>query len=202
MVSGLPHRDASRWLPRDSNPDTVIAHLSQPAAAQPASLHAAVLSSSAAAATPALWPQDGYDAARTRRSPLKDPATGVSELWCYKFEDRIWSTSTVSAEGAVFVGSRDRNVCCMTPDGKVKWRFTAGAQFSASPGLSAGGLTVVNGSDDGVLHALAADTGAERWRTQLGSFNLRSVAFNASNGNLIVTASPSSVYALNAGRRC
>ena len=64
----------------------------------------------------------------------------------------IQSGVTTDRDGYVYFGSRDGYVYCLSPQGKLVWKYRTGDQVDASPVLGADGTLYV-GSDDGRLYA-------------------------------------------------
>jgi outer membrane protein assembly factor BamB len=84
-----------------------------------------------------------------------------------------WSRPDLDRAGAPVIGSdgtvylargRDSTVYALDPDGRTKWRFKAGATFTAHLSLARDG-TILVGGDDGRLFAVNPD-GTERWSFQ------------------------------------
>ncbi len=69
--------------------------------------------------------------------------------------------------GAVYAGGYVANA---PSQGKLVWKFTAGAAVRWSPAVSDGVVYV--GSDDGHLYAVDAQSGQERWEFQAGHLTL------------------------------
>ena len=75
---------------------------------------------------------------------------------------------------------------------RVAWTFKAGAPIGSSP-LVVGNVVFVSGTD-GVVHALALDTGTERWQAKLGAGATASPLI--AGGLLIIGDSVGTVHAL------
>jgi outer membrane protein assembly factor BamB len=78
------------------------------------------------------------------------------------------SSPTVNtADGTIYVGSDNKNVYAINPNGFEKWRFTTGADVESSPFIAIDPIdgipTVYIGSDDDNVYALNAETGAKKW---------------------------------------
>ena len=88
-----------------------------------------------------------------------DGADG-KERWRFKTEPGegafygIQSGITVDKEGFLYFGARDHYVYCLTPAGKLKWRYKTGDQVDSSPVIGPDGTLYV-GSDDKRLYAFA-----------------------------------------------
>jgi outer membrane protein assembly factor BamB len=76
---------------------------------------------------------------------------------------------------------------------RIAWTFEAGAPIGSSP-LVVDGVVFV-GSDDGVIHALTLDTGAERWQAKLGADATASPLI--AGGLLVIGDSAGTVHALD-----
>jgi outer membrane protein assembly factor BamB len=64
----------------------------------------------------------------------------------------IQSGPLLDGEGYVYFGGRDHYVYCLTPDGKLSWKYETGDQVDSSPVLGPDG-TLYIGSDDKRLYA-------------------------------------------------
>jgi outer membrane protein assembly factor BamB len=84
----------------------------------------------------------------------------------------IVSSPAVGADGTVYLGSQDRHLYAIAPDGRLKWRFLTGDWVDATPALAADG-TIYVGSWDGNLYALRdqGTSARELWRYSTGSGN-------------------------------
>lgn len=86
-----------------------------------------------------------------------DGKTGV-EQWRFFINDGegafygIQSGVLIDEEGYLYFGGRDRFVYCLTPAGKLKWRYETGDQVDSGPVLGKDG-TLYIGSDDRRLRA-------------------------------------------------
>ncbi len=103
------------------------------------------------------------------------------------------SSPAVAPDGTVYIGSQDKHLYAIAPNGALKWRFQAGDWIDATPAIGADG-TVYVGSWDGFLYALAPDHGTVRWRYSTGAGNYiysspaigadGTIYFGAGDGNL------------------
>ncbi len=94
----------------------------------------------------------------------------------------------------IYVGSSDRNLYAVDLDGpRVAWTYLTGDAISAAP-LVAGGRVLV-GSHDGLLHAVARETGApDAWRLRTRS-RIQSTPARAADGTIYVGSLDGNVYA-------
>ncbi|MBI3891833.1 MAG: PQQ-like beta-propeller repeat protein [Candidatus Wallbacteria bacterium] len=90
-----------------------------------------------------------------------------SLLWSARTKGLIWGTPVIDADGNVFVGSADKVLYALTPDGRMRWTYTLPAAgdslIDSAATLTPNGLLVVPGGD-GHLHALNRKTGELVWR--------------------------------------
>jgi outer membrane protein assembly factor BamB len=88
------------------------------------------------------------------------------EIWRFHAERPITS-SPLTREGRVFVGSRDGHLYCFKArDGTVEWSFAAGGGIGSSPCAGRGAVYV--GCYDRRLYAVEETSGLERWRATSG----------------------------------
>jgi outer membrane protein assembly factor BamB len=66
------------------------------------------------------------------------------------------------ATGLVLTATRDGWLHAVRPDGTLAWEYRTGATAPGTPNVD--GDTVYVGTSEGVLHAVAIDTGKARWR--------------------------------------
>ena len=111
----------------------------------------------------------------------------------------ISSSPVIGEDGTVYIGD-DRGVFAVTPSGSLKWRFKTGGGFGApvisSPAVTRDGKTVVFGADDGVLYAVDAETGAERWRFYT-SGDIKSSPAIGTDGTIYFASNDGFTYAIN-----
>jgi outer membrane protein assembly factor BamB len=68
----------------------------------------------------------------------------------YSSEDR--TSAAIDAEGKIYFGSHDYYIYCLSPKGKLLWKYLTGGSVVSSPAIGADG-TVYVGSADGYLYA-------------------------------------------------
>ena len=107
------------------------------------------------------WPKFRYDVRQTGATPLL-PSDDSRELWSFETGKGIFSSPVIGADGAIYIGSADRNFYCLEPDGEERWSFPTGEIIDSSALLDDSGR-VYFGSGDGHVYALAADTGSFQW---------------------------------------
>jgi hypothetical protein len=71
----------------------------------------------------------------------------------------VSSSPAIGSDGTVYVGSSDKYLYAINPNGSQKWRFLTGDAVHSSPAIGTDG-TIYVGSDDGYLYAISpiADT--------------------------------------------
>ncbi len=97
------------------------------------------------------------------------------------------------SEGWMFAASADSNLYGFAKDTTVTdWNYKAAAPFSTSPCIA--GTLVVAASDDGSVHAVAAESGKLAWKTETGTAP-GSPAYD--NGVIYVGTAEPAVYAIS-----
>ena len=80
--------------------------------------------------------------------------------------NEIWSSPAIAADGTIYVGSNDRTLYAVNPNGLNKWEFLTGGAISSSPTIGYDG-TIYVGSEDGCLYAITP-SGQKKWSYQTG----------------------------------
>ena len=65
----------------------------------------------------------------------------------------MFSSPAIGSEGTIYIGSGDRYLYAINPDGTEKWNFTTGASVYSSSAIGSDG-TIYVGSRDGNLYAI------------------------------------------------
>ena len=113
------------------------------------------------------WPMFRQNPQHTGRSPYGCPAFGVAVYkWHRTTGDYVQSSPAIGADGTIYVGSYDKNLYAINPDGSQKWFFTTGGEVVSSPAIGADG-TIYIGSYDHQLYAINPD-GTEKWSFRTG----------------------------------
>lgn len=92
-------------------------------------------------------------------------------LWQAEMNDSVTSAAAIGSDGTIYVGSTDRFLYALRPDGTRKWTFlTDGAIDVSSPALASDGTIYVAAgyTGTGALYALNPD-GTLRWRHNFSS---------------------------------
>ncbi|MBU4354929.1 MAG: PQQ-binding-like beta-propeller repeat protein [Proteobacteria bacterium] len=105
----------------------------------------------------------------------------------------IRSSPAIGADGTIYVGSNDKKLYALNPDGTQKWAFATGYQVGSSPAIGADG-TIYVGSYDGKLYALNPD-GTQKWAFATGGWVMSSPAIGA-DGTIYVGSLDWKLYAV------
>lgn len=101
---------------------------------------------------------------------------GPRVVWTHRLPGRIQAGLAINPTGhgtgpvvvAATTSGRIESLVINGASFLPEWQVTLGPVYRA-PVFSSDGATLVVGDADGTLHALAADTGARRWRANLGA---------------------------------
>jgi PKD repeat protein/methionine-rich copper-binding protein CopC len=138
------------------------------------------------------WPTFGRDLKGTGQSPYN--GTAISNLaWKYSTGGAISSDSsaTIGADGTIYIGSTDKKLYALNPDGTLKWTFTTGGSVY-TPTIGSDG-TIYIGSTDKNLYALNPD-GTLKWNYTVGG-SITGAAKIGTDGTIYVAGG--GLYALN-----
>ena len=141
------------------------------------------------------WPTFGQNQQRTGQSPYTGPEVPYPS-WRFTTGNWVYSSPAIGTDGTIYVGSRDKNLYAVNPDGSEKWRFTTGGWVDSPPTIGADG-TIYVGSLDKNLYAVNPD-GSERWRFTTGGSVHSSPAIGA-DGTIHVNSGDGdrTLYAIN-----
>jgi len=125
-----------------------------------------------------------------------------TELWAADLDAEVDATPAVGENGCIYVGTMGGSLYCLTPNGDIKWQFSATAQegwqapIKASPALGADG-SVYFATQTGRLYRLAGDTGKLMWvwRSETGEAINSSPLVDA-NGAAFFGSDDGYVYAI------
>lgn len=120
--------------------------------------------------------QGRLDARRSGLTGAVIPAAAPVERWRYCTGGPITGSSTVAPDGTVLLGSHDRFVYALHPNGSLRWRFRTGDLVWSSVALTSrtepgkqSGLLAVVGSDDDKLYGLWVSDGTLAFATGTGA---------------------------------
>ncbi len=112
----------------------------------------------------APWPMYHHDPLHTGRG-VGSGAVGRLK-WKFKTGYGIDSSPAIGSDGTVYVGSWDRYLYALNPNGSLKWKFKAGYYIISSPAIGSDGAVYV-GSWDDYLYALNPN-GSLKWKFKTG----------------------------------
>ena len=154
-----------------------------------------LLSNASVAQPTGVWPQRGFNAQHTGRSPYVGTAVGAFK-WNFTTGNGVRSSPAIGSDGTVYVGSDDHLVYAFNGStGAIKWSYTTGDIVGSSPTIDADG-TVYAGSYDHQVYAFNGTTGARKWIHVMAS-SVDSPAAIGADGTVYVGADDNNVYALN-----
>jgi len=117
-------------------------------------------------------------------------------IWVFPTNGAIWGQPTYH-DGIIYITSLDKNVYALdVENGEVIWQEELGGAISAKPLLNIDENLLYVGAYDNVMHALDADTGAEKW-----TFTATNWIWNApalANGVLYFADSSGQVFSVDA----
>jgi outer membrane protein assembly factor BamB len=116
--------------------------------------------------------------------------------WQFATGGAIEQPPALGSDGTIYVGSRDRKLYAINPNGTERWSYTTGAEVIASPVVREDGSVLVSSSDN-TITALEP-TGTRRWvYTGTHPFELApSVAFD---GSLYAVDGAGTLHAISSG---
>ena len=100
-----------------------------------------------------------------------DPANGSSKWWSaganppragYRVGSPIRSSPAIGYDGTIYVGSDDKRLHAVNPNGSGKWSYLTGDMVRSSPAIGSDG-TIYVGSYDSYLHAVNPN-GTLKWK--------------------------------------
>jgi len=106
----------------------------------------------------------------------------------------VVSSPAIGEDGTIYIGSKDRCLYAVLPDGTLKWSHETGGEIVSSPALADDG-TIYIGSRDGSLYAVSPQ-GGFLWSYSTGGPVNSSPAIGA-DGTVYFGSNDSYLYALN-----
>lgn len=149
------------------------------------------------AAGPGDWWCFGRDRRHTRRSPYCGAQTGHVR-WAYTTSGNVQSSPVIGANGTVYVGSYDRKLYAICPDGEKKWSCASGI-ITTSPALGLDGTVYfATRSESSVIHAVNSD-GTSKWYYAVGGYGGDSSPALSLDGTIYLIGSRTRLFALDPG---
>jgi outer membrane protein assembly factor BamB len=115
-------------------------------------------------------------------------------LWRTEVGVVLDSCPAIAEDGTLYVGSRDKHLYALKPDGSILWSYETGHRIQSSPVIGPDG-TIYIGSMDRRLHAVHPD-GSRKWMFETGNY-VHSAPAIAEDGTLYFGAYDHYVYALS-----
>ena len=141
----------------------------------------------------APWPKFHHDKLQTGRSEFSTSANTGTLKWKFLTGGRVRSSPAIGADGTIYVGSDDRSLYALRPDGTPRWTVPTGGEVASSPAI--GGDVIYVGSADGSLYAVNAD-GSLKWKLPLGGGAVYSSPAIADDGTVYIGTNAGSLHAV------
>ncbi|WP_083523355.1 outer membrane protein assembly factor BamB family protein [Methanofollis ethanolicus] len=139
------------------------------------------------------WPMAGHDLRHTGQSPYIGPSDPMQK-WSYKTAGFLTVQPVIDRNGTIYVGSRDRKLHAVNPDGTLKWSYAAGHQIYTAAAIDSNG-TVYFGCRDMKIYAVNSD-GTLKWTFATGGAVSSAPAFG-SDGTIYAGSADKKIHALN-----
>ncbi len=139
------------------------------------------------------WPMIGYDLRHTGQSPYSGPEFPTKK-WSYSAAGFLLVQPVIDQNGTIYVGSRDKKLHAVNPDGSLKWTYLAANQIYSAAAIDSEG-TVYFGSRDMKIYALNSD-GTLKWTFTTGGVVSSAPAIGA-DGTIYAGSADMKIYALN-----
>ena len=108
------------------------------------------------------WPKFCQNNQNTCLSAYNGPSTS-NMVWTYTTGGSIsgYGSAAIGADGTIYIGSTDKKVYALNPDGTLKWSYTTGGQINGALAIGADG-TIYIGTLDKKVYALNSN-GTLKW---------------------------------------
>jgi outer membrane protein assembly factor BamB len=137
-------------------------------------------------------PKFHHDNNNTGQSEYKGPQTNTTK-WKYTTGGAVFSSPVIGADGTIYIGSPDKNLYALNPNGTKKWSFNLGDTTVYTPTIDNEGIIYIGSSTK--LYALYPN-GTEKWNyTEKGKWICTSTAIG--NDGTIYFGNYNELYALN-----
>ncbi len=140
------------------------------------------------------WPMFRHDIRHTGQSEYVGAQTSNLK-WRYKTNGSIDSSPSIGSDGTIYVGSTDKNLYALNPDGTLKWKYLTGGYMFSSPAIGPT-ETIYVGSQDSYIYAINPD-GTLKWRYETGGDWINSSPAIGSDERIYVGAGDGYLYAIN-----
>lgn len=85
------------------------------------------------------WPMHRHDLRHTGRSPYAGSQTNGIK-WTFQTGAAISSSPVIGIDGTIYLGSQDKHLYALNPDGTLKWKFETGAEVDSTPAIDIDGV--------------------------------------------------------------
>lgn len=143
------------------------------------------------------WWMFGHDPQHTHRSQYVGAQTN-NVKWTYATGDWIWASPTIGVDGTVYIGSSDKKLHAINPDGSQQWAFSTPDGVGSSAAIGIDGTVYVGGGwnwIDNHLYAINPD-GSLKWAFLTDSVFPSSPAIGI-DGTVYAGCDDSKLYAIN-----
>lgn len=140
-----------------------------------------------------FWHKFRGDSANTGQIDITGTAAGLLR-WRFETQDKVSSSAAIGKDGTIYIGSDDRNLYALKPNGELKWQFTAEMPIRSSPLVSEEGM-IYAGSDDKHLYALSPE-GKKLWSFESEGYFVSSPNMDK-EGTIYLGCDDFNIYAVN-----
>jgi len=113
------------------------------------------------------WPMFQQNVRHTGRSPYGKSGNWFKVKWKFENKDSMmYSSPTINKNGTIYIGSYDRYLYAINPNGTMRWRYKTGGGIKSSPAIAEDG-TIYVGSQDAKLYAFYPN-GTKKWSLTIG----------------------------------
>lgn len=139
------------------------------------------------------WPMFHHDVRHTGRSQYGKSGNWFMEKWKTDIGGMVYSSPAIDKDGIIYIGSYDRYLIAVYPNGTEKWRFKTEEGIQSSPAIAEDG-TIYVGSNDGYLYAINPN-GTMKWKYATGDWVVSSPTIST-DGMIYFGSYDNNIYAL------
>jgi FOG: WD40-like repeat len=131
----------------------------------------------------------------TKQSRFMGPEL-PEKKWSFATGNSLWGSSTIGADGTIYIGCGDGKLYAVNPDGTKKWSWSIVDPITSSaPVIGADGTIYVGSNGYNKLYAINPD-GTQKWCFAVGSYINSSPAI-AADGTIYIGADDKKLHAIN-----
>ena len=139
------------------------------------------------------WAMFRHDPQHTGRSHYEGPLEPLLK-WTFSTRRSICASPAIGSDGTIYIGSNDKNLYAINPNGRLKWQYKTRGKIVSSLAIGVDG-TIYVGSWDKNLYAINPD-GSKKWKYETGGKVYSSPAIGA-DGTIYVGSWDKNLYAIN-----